>query len=87
MCWVDFREYRPKANVTFVENGTKVAALTPKTFVFVPEKSAGDPSVDLVTTVNIPAVVSKVLVFVCVCRYDYSNYRKKALDAIEAYYC
>ncbi|KAB5549199.1 hypothetical protein PHYPO_G00064640 [Pangasianodon hypophthalmus] len=51
-----YREYRPKENVTFVENGTKVSALTPKTFVFVPEMSAGDPSVDLVTTVNIPAV-------------------------------
>lgn len=51
-----YREYRPKENVTFVEDGTKVSALTPKTFVFVPEMSAGDPSVDLVTTINIPAV-------------------------------
>ncbi|KAF5894663.1 lysosome membrane protein 2-like, partial [Clarias magur] len=51
-----YREYRPKENVTFVENGAKVSALTRKTFVFVPEMSAGDPSVDLVTTVNIPAV-------------------------------
>ncbi|XP_066501919.1 lysosome membrane protein 2 [Hoplias malabaricus] len=51
-----YREYRPKDNVTFVENGTKVSALTPKTFVFVPELSAGDPSVDNVTTVNIPAM-------------------------------
>ncbi|KAF5894664.1 lysosome membrane protein 2-like, partial [Clarias magur] len=51
-----YREYRPKDNVTFVENRAKVSALTPKTFVFEPKKSAGDPSVDLVTTVNIPAV-------------------------------
>lgn len=51
-----YREYRPKHNVSFVENGTKVAAYTPKYFVFVREKSVGDPSVDLVTTVNIPAV-------------------------------
>ncbi|KAF5894662.1 lysosome membrane protein 2-like, partial [Clarias magur] len=51
-----YREYRPKENVNFVENGAKVSALTRKTFVFVPEMSAGDPSVDLVTTVNIPAV-------------------------------
>lgn len=51
-----YREYRPKINVTFVENGSKVSALTPKTFVFVPEMSAGDPSTDTVTTVNIPAV-------------------------------
>ncbi|KAI5612874.1 lysosome membrane protein 2, partial [Silurus asotus] len=51
-----YREYRPKENVTFVENGTKVSALTRKTFVFVPKMSAGDPAVDLVTTVNIPAI-------------------------------
>uniref|UniRef100_A0A4W4FD07 Scavenger receptor class B, member 1 n=1 Tax=Electrophorus electricus TaxID=8005 RepID=A0A4W4FD07_ELEEL len=52
-----YREYRPKDNVSFVDNGTKVSALTPKTFVFMPDLSAGDPSIDLVTTVNIPAVV------------------------------
>ncbi|KAK2872216.1 hypothetical protein Q8A67_022113 [Cirrhinus molitorella] len=51
-----FRQYRPKRNVTFVHNGTKVSAYTPKTFVFLPEKSVGDPDVDMVTTVNIPAV-------------------------------
>lgn len=45
--------------MTFVENGTKVAALTPKTFVFVREKSAGDPAVDLITTVNVPALVRR----------------------------
>ncbi|XP_051961858.1 lysosome membrane protein 2-like [Xyrauchen texanus] len=52
-----YRQYRPKRNVTFVDNGMKVAAYTQKSFVFVPEKSVGDPSVDQVTTVNIPAVV------------------------------
>ncbi|XP_008334160.1 lysosome membrane protein 2a isoform X2 [Cynoglossus semilaevis] len=51
-----YREYRPRENVTFLENGTKVYALNPKTFVFVPEKSAGDPKVDILTTVNIPYV-------------------------------
>ncbi|KAK0141327.1 Lysosome membrane protein 2 [Merluccius polli] len=50
-----YREYRPKANVTIVENGTKVSAYSPKTFVFLPEKSIGDPNVDAITTVNIPA--------------------------------
>ncbi|KAG2465803.1 SCRB2 protein, partial [Polypterus senegalus] len=49
-------EYRPRVNVTFLENGTKVAALSPKTFVFQPDMSAGDPEIDQVTTVNIPAV-------------------------------
>ncbi|XP_048021923.1 lysosome membrane protein 2-like [Megalobrama amblycephala] len=51
-----YREYRPKHNVSFVDKGTKVAAYTPKIFVFVREKSVGDPSVDTVTTVNIPAM-------------------------------
>ncbi|XP_053181867.1 lysosome membrane protein 2a isoform X2 [Scomber japonicus] len=51
-----YREYRPRENVTFLENGTKLYALNPKTFVFVPEKSAGDPEVDLIRTVNIPFV-------------------------------
>ncbi|KAI2651675.1 Lysosome membrane protein 2 [Labeo rohita] len=51
-----YRQYRPKRNVSFLHNGTKVAAYTPKTFVFLPEKSVGDPNVDMVTTVNIPAV-------------------------------
>uniref|UniRef100_A0A8C1Y2N6 Lysosome membrane protein 2-like n=1 Tax=Cyprinus carpio TaxID=7962 RepID=A0A8C1Y2N6_CYPCA len=51
-----FRQYRPKHNVTFLDNGTKVSAYTVKSFVFLPEKSVGDPKVDMVTTVNIPAV-------------------------------
>ncbi|KAJ3605416.1 hypothetical protein NHX12_027463 [Muraenolepis orangiensis] len=56
-----YREYRPKANVTMVENGTKVSAYCPKTFVFLREKSVGDPAVDAITTVNIPvwAVMTK----------------------------
>lgn len=51
------REYRPRENISFLENGTKIYALNPKSFVFVPEKSAGDPEVDIVRTVNIPFVV------------------------------
>ncbi|XP_056274597.1 lysosome membrane protein 2a isoform X2 [Pseudoliparis swirei] len=51
-----YREYRPRENVTFLENGTKLYALNPKTFVFVSEKSAGNPEVDIVRTVNIPFV-------------------------------
>lgn len=42
--------------VTFVENGTKVTAINPKTYVFVPNMSRGSED-DLVRTVNIPAVV------------------------------
>ena len=52
------REYRPRENVTFLENGTKLSALNPKSFVFLPEMSVGDPEVDLIRTINIPVVVS-----------------------------
>ncbi|XP_062291265.1 lysosome membrane protein 2-like [Scomber scombrus] len=50
-----YREYRYKDNVSMVENGTKVSAYNTKSFVFLREKSVGDPSVDNITTVNIPA--------------------------------
>lgn len=53
-----FREYRPRVHVQFLDNGTKVSALNPKTYVFEREKSVGNPEVDLIRTVNIPAVVS-----------------------------
>lgn len=46
--------------MTFLENGTKVYALNPKSFVFVREKSVGDPEEDIVRTINIPYVVSHV---------------------------
>lgn len=58
-CLLSNREYRPRENVTFLENGTKVYALNPKSFVFVREKSVGDPEVDIVRTINIPYVVSR----------------------------
>lgn len=47
-------------HVQFLDNGTKVSALNPKTYVFEPEKSVGDPEADLIRTVNIPAVVSSL---------------------------
>lgn len=59
LCLLSDREYRPRENVTFLENGTKVYALNPKSFVFVREKSVGDPEVDIVRTINIPYVVSR----------------------------
>ncbi|KAM4720234.1 lysosome membrane protein 2-like isoform 2-T2 [Anableps anableps] len=49
-----YREYRYKANVTMLENGTRVSAYNTKSFVFLREKSVGDPTVDNITTVNIP---------------------------------
>ncbi|XP_034458531.1 lysosome membrane protein 2-like isoform X2 [Hippoglossus hippoglossus] len=50
-----YREYRYKDNVSMVENGTMVSAYNTKSFVFLRERSAGDPAVDEITTVNIPA--------------------------------
>ncbi|CAJ0919617.1 unnamed protein product [Ranitomeya imitator] len=51
-----YREYRPKENVEFLRNGTKVFAVNPKTYIFEPNKSVGDPKVDLIRTINIPIV-------------------------------
>lgn len=44
-----------------VANGSKVSAYNTKSFVFLREKSVGDPSVDSITTVNIPSWVSHEL--------------------------
>ncbi|KAM7392689.1 hypothetical protein PAMA_007691 [Pampus argenteus] len=57
-----YREYRYKDNVTMVKNGTMVSAYNTKSFVFMRERSVGDPAVDNITTVNIPAwaVMNKV---------------------------
>jgi len=60
------REYRPRENVSFLENGTKIFATNPKSFVFLRNLSVGDPEVDRVTTVNIPFIVRRVL-FSCFC--------------------
>ncbi|KAM4810063.1 lysosome membrane protein 2 [Rhinophrynus dorsalis] len=51
-----YREYRPRENIEFHENGSEVSAVIPKTYVFEREKSVGDPEVDLIRTVNIPVV-------------------------------
>uniref|UniRef100_A0A9J8CIN4 Uncharacterized protein n=2 Tax=Cyprinus carpio TaxID=7962 RepID=A0A9J8CIN4_CYPCA len=51
-----YREYRPRENVTFLENGTKIFATNPKSFVFLRDMSVGDPEVDRLTTVNIPFI-------------------------------
>uniref|UniRef100_A0A8D0GM20 Scavenger receptor class B member 2 n=1 Tax=Sphenodon punctatus TaxID=8508 RepID=A0A8D0GM20_SPHPU len=56
-----YRENRPKVDVHILDNGTRVSALNPKSYVFVREQSVGDAEVDLIRTVNIPAVVSFIL--------------------------
>ncbi|XP_061732577.1 lysosome membrane protein 2 isoform X2 [Nerophis ophidion] len=57
-----YREYRYKDNVTMVDDGKMVSAYNTKSFVFLREKSVGDPAFDNITTVNIPAwaVMNKV---------------------------
>ncbi|MGH0121677.1 UNVERIFIED_CONTAM: hypothetical protein FKN15_076273 [Acipenser sinensis] len=51
-----YREFRPKENVRFSDNDTKVSATMPKTYVFVPEMSVGRREDDPIRTVNVPAV-------------------------------
>lgn len=58
LLFVSSREERPKVNVQIFDNGTKVSFFNPRTFYFIPERSVGDPEVDLIRTVNVPAVVS-----------------------------
>ncbi|XP_057674798.1 lysosome membrane protein 2-like [Corythoichthys intestinalis] len=57
-----YREYRYKDNVTMVDDGKMVSGYNTKSFVFLRDKSVGDPAFDNITTVNIPAwaVMNKV---------------------------
>ncbi|XP_056288910.1 lysosome membrane protein 2c isoform X3 [Pseudoliparis swirei] len=50
-----YREYRPMEQVDFQENGTKVAAVNIKTYIFQRNMSRG-PESELIRTVNIPAM-------------------------------
>ncbi|XP_049908961.1 lysosome membrane protein 2c [Epinephelus moara] len=50
-----YREYRPMEQVDFQDNGTKVAAVNTKTYIFQRNMSRG-PESDLIRTVNIPAM-------------------------------
>ncbi|XP_037607909.1 lysosome membrane protein 2c [Sebastes umbrosus] len=52
-----YREYRPMEQVDFHDNGTKVAAVNTKTYIFQPNMSRG-PESDLIRTVNIPAMTA-----------------------------
>ncbi|XP_048338675.1 lysosome membrane protein 2 [Sphaerodactylus townsendi] len=53
-----YREERPRVNVHILDNGTRISFLSPKTYIFIPEKSVGNSEVDLIRTVNLPAVVA-----------------------------
>ncbi|XP_036384450.1 lysosome membrane protein 2c [Megalops cyprinoides] len=50
-----YREFRPMQEINFLDNGTKVSAVNPKTYVFQPNMSRGSED-DLIRTINIPAV-------------------------------
>ncbi|XP_053110828.1 lysosome membrane protein 2 isoform X2 [Hemicordylus capensis] len=52
-----YREHKPRVNIHILENGTKVSSVNPKTYFFEPEMSVGDPKVDLIRSVNVPALV------------------------------
>lgn len=55
-----FRELRNKANIQFGENGTTISAVSNKAYVFERNQSVGDPNVDLIRTINIPLLVSRL---------------------------
>uniref|UniRef100_A0A8C5GV50 Lysosome membrane protein 2-like n=1 Tax=Gouania willdenowi TaxID=441366 RepID=A0A8C5GV50_GOUWI len=50
-----YREYRPMEQVNFQDNGTKVAAVNTKTYIFERNMSRG-PESDLIRTANVPAM-------------------------------
>lgn len=56
--FLSFREIRSKEDIQFGDNGTTVSATSNKAYVFLRDQSVGDPKVDSIRTLNIPAVVS-----------------------------
>uniref|UniRef100_A0A667GSC6 Scavenger receptor class B member 2 n=1 Tax=Lynx canadensis TaxID=61383 RepID=A0A667GSC6_LYNCA len=53
-----YRELRSKADIQFGDNGTTISAVNNKAYVFERNQSVGDPKVDLIRTLNIPAVTA-----------------------------
>ncbi|EHB09521.1 Lysosome membrane protein 2 [Heterocephalus glaber] len=53
-----YRELRNKANIQFGDNGTTISAVSNKAYVFERNQSVGDPKVDLIRTLNIPALTA-----------------------------
>ncbi|KAJ6657480.1 hypothetical protein lerEdw1_002415 [Lerista edwardsae] len=58
LCLPFGREHRPRVDIHFLDNDTEVSSFNPTTFNFVPEMSVGDPEVDRIRTVNVPAVTA-----------------------------
>uniref|UniRef100_A0A8C9B246 Scavenger receptor class B member 2 n=1 Tax=Phocoena sinus TaxID=42100 RepID=A0A8C9B246_PHOSS len=53
-----YRELRNKEDIQFGDNGTTISAVSNKAYVFERDKSVGDPKVDLLRTLNIPALTA-----------------------------
>ncbi|XP_010981415.3 lysosome membrane protein 2 [Camelus dromedarius] len=53
-----YRELRNKADIQFGDNGTTISAVSNKAYVFERGKSVGDPKIDLLRTLNIPALTA-----------------------------
>lgn len=75
---LSFRELRNKADIQFGDNGTTISAVSNKAYVFERNQSVGDPKVDLIRTLNIPAVVSKHF------RYHYCGFEKQGKSPVKA---
>ncbi|XP_004681257.1 PREDICTED: lysosome membrane protein 2 [Condylura cristata] len=53
-----YRELRNKGDIEFGDNGTTIAAVSNKAYIFERNQSVGDPKIDLIRTLNIPAVTA-----------------------------
>ncbi|XP_063166780.1 lysosome membrane protein 2 [Candoia aspera] len=53
-----YREWKCREDVHILENGSKVSSFQPTTYFFEREMSVGDPGVDHIRTVNMPALVA-----------------------------
>lgn len=53
-----YREVRDKGDIEFGDNGTTVTAVSNKAYIFERNQSVGDPKIDLIRTLNIPAVTA-----------------------------
>ncbi|XP_058049449.1 lysosome membrane protein 2 isoform X2 [Ahaetulla prasina] len=53
-----YREWKSRRDIHILENGSKVSSFHPTTYYFLRELSVGDPEVDRIRTVNLPAMTA-----------------------------
>ncbi|KAI5278887.1 lysosome membrane protein 2 [Manis pentadactyla] len=53
-----YRELRNKVDIQFGDNGTTISAVSKKTYIFDRNQSVGDPTTDLIRTLNIPVLTA-----------------------------